>query len=75
MAKSASIHIRLGMELLRTFQELAKREHRSLNSIIESALLNYAEELELLADPEFRTALKEADKSTGIPWREAFKNV
>ncbi|MFH1454672.1 MAG: ribbon-helix-helix protein, CopG family [Armatimonadota bacterium] len=75
MAKSASLHIRLGMELLRVFQELADRQHRSLNSVIEAALLNYAEELELLADPEFRTALKESKKSKGVPWRKAFKNV
>lgn len=75
MAKSASLHIRLGLELLKTIQDLAKREHRSLNGFIETILLNYAEEIELLADPEFRLSLREADKSKGIPWRKAFKNV
>ena len=75
MAKSDPLHIRLEPELLGKFKTLARLQNRSLNNFVETVLLNYIEEFELLANPEFHRAMKEAEKSPGTPWRQAFKNV
>lgn len=75
MAKSLPHSIRLDQALLRRVRILARSQNRSLNNFIETVLQDYVEEYELLANPEFQKALKEAERDEGIPWRKAMNIV
>lgn len=75
MAKTCPRSIRLNTILLEHLYNLAQIQNRSVNNLIETILQDYVEEYELLSNPEFREALKEAEIDEGVSWREAMKIV
>lgn len=75
MPKTSPRSIRLKAVLLDHLNHMAERENRSINNLIETILQEYVEEYELLATPEFRKAIKNAETDDGIPWRKGMKVV
>ena len=75
MPKTSPRSVRLDSILIEHLTNLALAQNRSLNNLIETVLQEYVEEYELLANPDFRKALKDAETDKGIPWRKGMAIV